>query len=424
MKTFKLYTLGCKVNQYESQEIREQLLRLGFAQSNNGKKADLYLINTCTVTGKADSDSLRFIRRAVRENPDARIIVTGCLTELDAKRIKELSGKKLIIRNKDKAHILKFLKLPDELNGLNASGISDFSGHTRAFLKIQDGCNNFCSYCKVPLVRGRSRSRKPAEIIAEAGRLAESGFKEIVLTGICLGAYGKDLHPKSNLTQIIKKLIKIDSLKRIRLSSIEAGDVTSGLIKLMAGSGKICRHLHIPIQSGDDRILRSMRRSYTHAGYLKLIRKIKAKVPGIAITTDCLVGFPGEGKENFFNTVKLVKEILPLRVHIFPYSPRKGTKAFGNKETLPAKEMRERTALLRKVSQECAQKFQKLFSGKEAQVLIESRDKDNPGFWQGHTDNYLKVLVKSRLNLHNKMVKVKLRDLSIDNYFFAKYNEV
>jgi len=423
MKTFKIYTLGCKVNQYDSQEAREELIRLGFTQSNNGRRADLCLINTCTVTGKADADSLQAIRRAAKENPRAQIIVTGCLTKLDRDKIKAAVPRGSIVSDKAKIADL-ILPKHQGLKIINQKGIGGFSGRTRAFLKIQDGCDNFCAYCKVPLVRGRSRSRPPEEIISEAKRLAESGFKEIVLTGICLGAFGKDLRPKSNLTQIIKELIKIDALERIRLSSIEAGDVGSSLIKLMASAKKICRHLHIPIQSGDDKILRAMHRSYTHAGYLKLIKKIKAKVPGIAITTDCLVGFPGENKDNFLNTVKLVEEVLPLRAHIFPYSPRKGTKAFGNKEMLSAKEMKERAGLLRKVSLECAQKFQKLFIGEKMEVLIEFRDKLRPLFWQGHTDNYLKVLVRSKLDLHNRIVRVKLRDLSIDNYFFGQYNEI
>ncbi|MDD2752332.1 MAG: tRNA (N(6)-L-threonylcarbamoyladenosine(37)-C(2))-methylthiotransferase MtaB [Candidatus Omnitrophica bacterium] len=421
MKTFKLYTLGCKVNQYESQEIREKLLQANLCESNNGSKADFYFVNTCTVTSRADADSLQFIRRAARENPRAKIIVTGCLTELDAKKIKKALPGSLIISNKEKL-LETVVPKYQSARVPRHRGISGFSGHTRAFLKIQNGCDNFCAYCKVPLVRGRSRSRKAAEIISEAKRLVEGGFKEIVLTGICLGAYGRDLPTKGALTKIIKELIKINGLERIRLSSIEAGDVSRSLINLIGSSKKICRHLHIPIQSGDDLILRKMHRSYTHASYLALIKRIKAAIPGIAVTADCLVGFPGESKENFLNTVKLVREISPLRTHIFPYSPRPGTKAFRLKEGVGVKEMKERLGILRKVSAECAQKFQKQFIAKKMEVLIESRDKFHPGFWQGHTDNYLKVLVKSNCNLHNQIIKVRLSDLSIDNYFFAKYN--
>ena len=419
MKTVKFYTLGCKVNQYETQEIREKLKASGFKEINNGLKADIYLINTCTVTSRADTDSLSLVRKAAKENPRAKIIVTGCLTELDAKKIKAIPGNKLIIRNKDKASILKIL---NENNETNIIGISTFSGHTRAFLKIQDGCNNFCAYCKVPLVRGRSASRKNPLIIREAEQLVESGFKEIVLTGICLGVYGKDLKPKISLTGLIKELTKIKGLMRIRLSSIEAGDVSRALIQLMASSKKICRHLHIPIQSGDDQILRKMNRSYTHASYLALIKKIKAAIPGIAITTDCLVGFPGESKASFLNTVKLVQKILPLRTHIFPYSPREGTLAFGFKQELTSQETKQRTDLLRKISIECSRKFQQQFIGKKMDLLVESRDKAMPAYWQGHTDNYLKVLVKSGLDLHNQIIPIKLTDLSIDNQFFAEYN--
>ncbi len=423
MKTVKFYTLGCKVNQYETQEIREKFKASGFKEINNGLKADIYLINTCTVTSRADTDSLSLVRKAAKENPRAKIIVTGCLTELDARKIKAIPGNKMIIRNKDKKNILKLLNEINNSNEINAGGISGFSGHTRAFLKIQDGCNNFCAYCKVPLVRGRSSSRKKFEIIREAKQLVESGFKEIVLTGICLGAYGMDLKPKNSLAGLIKELSKIKGLMRIRLSSIEAGDVSRELIQLMASSKKICRHLHIPIQSGDDQILRKMNRSHTHTSYLELIKKIKAAIPGIAITTDCLVGFPGESKENFLNTLKLVQKILPLRTHIFPYSPREGTLAFGFKQELTSQETKQRTDFLRKISAECSRKFQKQFIGKKMDLLVESRDKAMPDYWQGHTDNYLKVLVKANLDLHNQIIPIKLTDLSIDNYFFAEYNK-
>ncbi|MDD5431363.1 MAG: MiaB/RimO family radical SAM methylthiotransferase [Candidatus Omnitrophica bacterium] len=394
MKTIKLYTLGCKVNQYDTQSIRERFLSRGFKELKEGLPADYCLINTCTVTSIADRKSKERILRCIRENPKAKLIVTGCLVENNPHALAKIKGIRLIV-------------------GKNffSEGISDFARHTRAFLKIQDGCNNFCSYCKVPLVRGASRSRKLDGIVREAQALAEKGFKEIVLTGICLGAYGKDLRPKLNLVQVIEALEKIEGIIRIRLSSIEATDVTDELIKKMAESKKLCRHLHIPMQSGDDGILKKMNRKYIHRDYVKLIKKIKTAVPQIGITTDILVGFPGESKTAFENSIKLIKEVTPLRTHVFPYSSREGTRAVCLENKLNRKELEERLKEIREVARVCAERFRKSFIGKRMKVLIEARAKDNPEYWEGYSDNYLKVVVKSKLNLKNKLVKAKIGKL-------------
>ncbi|MDD5568361.1 MAG: MiaB/RimO family radical SAM methylthiotransferase, partial [Candidatus Omnitrophica bacterium] len=316
MPTVKFHTLGCKVNQYDTQSIRERFLGRGFKEARGSRKPDFYLINTCTVTAAADQKSRGIIRRCINENPKAKVIVTGCMVKNDSSELSGIKGVELIISK-----------------SFFSDGISDFSSHTRAFLKIQDGCDNFCSYCKVPLVRGRSRSRLLEDIVEEAGILVKKGFKEIVLTGICLGSYGKDLSMETskglNLVAVIEELEKIEGLLRIRLSSIEAGDVTDALIDKLAESNKLCRHLHIPIQSGDDQILRKMRRKYSRKFYINLIKKIKARIPQVAITTDCLVGFPGESEKHFKNTLDLVNRIVPLRVHIFPYSAIKGTSVYS-----------------------------------------------------------------------------------------------
>ena len=418
MKTVKFYTLGCKVNQYDTQEIRERFIACGFKEINNGAKADLYVINTCTVTHRADSDSLGFIRKAKRENPKARIIVTGCLAELDESRIKTASPGVIIVKKKG-------LSTPGRLHsfarGLSLNkatvprqGISYFSGHTRAFLKIQDGCDNFCSYCKVPLVRGVSKSKPLSQIKQEAQRLAENSFKEIVLCGICLGAYGRDLKPERNLVDAISALEGIDGILRIRLSSIEAADVSDELIQKLAKSGKLCRHLHIPIQSGDDEILKKMNRRYTRSDYINLIRKIKRAVPAIAITTDVLVGFPGESEDNFRNTLDLVKEIKPLKAHIFPYSKREATAAArDSKFEVDAAVIKERISRLKKIADKCACIYKKRFLLKNLDVLIESPSKENPGFWEGYTDNYLKVCMKpeGQLALKNRLIPLKIRKI-------------
>jgi len=418
-QTIKFFTLGCKVNQYETQAMREQFIRRGFKEIANGKPSDVYLINTCTVTHRADAESLRLIYKAKRENPQASIIVTGCLTELDSDKIAKFNGVARIVKNQDKYRIIELLEGNNKLKERNEAGISSFWGHTRAFLKIQDGCDNFCSYCKVPLVRGKSRSRPKELIIEEAKRLVNNGFKEIVLCGICLGTYGKDLNPKINLADIIGELEKIEGLLRIRLSSIEAGDVSDGLINRIAQNKKLCRHLHIPIQSGDDEILKKMNRKYSPEDYSNLIRKIKSRIPGIAITTDALVGFPGESDSHFQNTVKLIKEIQPLEVHIFPYSPREGTQAKAKYEQdLDPKIIKERFLYLKKIAEACSLRYKKQFLNKGMKVLVEGRSKYKAGFWEGHTDNYLKVLLKSDHNLKNEFITVKLKKL-VQDYVLA-----
>lgn len=418
-RTIKFYTLGCKVNQYDTQSIREQFISLGFKELASDERADVYVVNTCTVTHKADSESLRHMRKAKKENPHARIIVTGCLAELDAERIKEEGIVDLTVRNKDKGRIAKlFYSISEKDKGIEQDsknsyiGISDFKGHTRAFLKIQDGCNNFCSYCKVPLVRGASKSKPLDNVIKEAEKLAVAGFKEIVLTGICLGAYGEDLKEKKGILRVIDALEDIGGLLRIRLSSIEAGDVTDGLIKKIADSKKLCPHLHLPIQSGDDTILKKMRRNYTSLVYLNLIKKIKNRIPGIAITTDCLVGFPGETDENFKNTVDLIRKIVPLRVHIFPYSKREGTYAANlGAADVPSAIIKERVRRLKEAAVRCSTEYRKKFINKVMGVLIEGESKAAPGFLEGHTDNYIRVILKSGLNLKNKLIPVKLKKL-------------
>ncbi|TAM37954.1 MiaB/RimO family radical SAM methylthiotransferase [bacterium] len=291
-------------------------------------------------------------------------------------------------------------------------GISGFSGHTRAFLKIQDGCANFCTYCKVALVRGRETSKKLKQVLKEAKALAERGYKEIVLTGICLGAYGRDLSSRQELVDVVDTLEEIEGLERIRLSSIEAGDVSSKLISRMRQNKKLCRHLHIPIQSGDDRILKRMNRKYTAKNYRDLIAGIKRDVPGVSITTDCLIGFPGETEENFENTVNLVKKIMPLNTHIFPYSSRPGTSSAEFKGSLDPKLIRRRCIHLERVAKESKGKFMKRFTGTTALVLIEGASNDDAGLLEGLTDNYLKVKLPFKPGLKNKIVRVKLKSIA------------
>lgn len=424
MHTVKFHTLGCKVNQYETQEIREKFLGQGFKEVDNGKKAAIFVINTCSVTHRADCDSLHLLLRAKRENPRAKIIVTGCLTELDRDKIRKIDQDCLIVQNKGKDNILTFLNQrtsepaprlrSGQANQRTADGISYFAGHTRAFLKIQDGCNNACSYCKVPLVRGGSRSKPLNDIIKEAGRLAENGFKEIVLCGICLGSYGRDLSPQQDIVKVIEALEKINGLLRIRLSSIEPQDVTEELIERIRGCAKLCRHLHIPLQSGDDAILKKMNRKYTSAEYLRLIQRIKKRVGGIAITTDIMAGFPGENEGNFNNSKELIKKIVPLKAHLFAYSRRQGTAAAGLNGELSPQALKKRLLEFKAVAEACSLSYRKRFLGRKTDVLIEGRAKKNPAFWKGYTGNYIKVLIRSQSDLASRIVVVNLKKIAKD----------
>jgi len=415
MKKVKFFTLGCKVNQYDTQSIREDFFCSGYKESLHNEAADVYVVNTCTVTGAADRDSLYYIRRSYRENPHARIIVTGCLAQLDQDRIKSEPGVVFIVKNKDKKNIVSLLSGGSQKKNAQSLGnISSFNGHTRTFLKIQDGCNNFCSYCKVPLVRGRSRSKKIENIVIEANTLVKNGFKEIVLSGICLGSYGRDLKGTVDLVAVIDELEKIDGLHRIRLSSIESIDVTGGLISRLSSSGKLCPHLHIPLQSGDDKILKLMNRKYTAGGFLSLIKKIRREIPKIALTTDILVGFPGESRLNFLNTVRLIKKIKPLKVHIFPFSARNGTAACLMDYELTQDDIKERIEFLREVAQVCSISYISKFIHKKVDVLVEGQVKGKPDLWEGHTDNYIKVNFYSKVNLSGRIVRLVSSKISDD----------
>jgi len=396
------------VNQYESQEIRERLLEAGMREAAPGRKADLYIVNTCTVTRKADKDSLYAIRRSHREDPGASIVATGCMAEFGAGILRKEPGVRMVIKNRDKAKISARI-IKDFLP--SGKGISFFEGRTRAFLKVQDGCNNFCSYCIVPHVRGSSRSKPVLQILEESRRLIANGYREIVLTGICLGAYGRDLKRGMSLAGVIERMQELPGLKRIRISSIEAKDVDDGLIRCLRWPGKLCRHMHIPIQSGDDDILAAMDRRYTRRDYLDLIARLKKACPDIAITTDVLVGFPGEEERNFLNTLDLVRRIEPLRTHIFPYSPRPNTKAYALRKAVALDIVRDRLKRMSEAADDCARNYQQKRLSSVMDVLMETPSKDHPGEWEGYTDTYMKVVFRSRKRLSNNIISLRLKKL-------------
>ena len=426
MKTFEVKTLGCKVNQYESQALRERMLELGFRENKDSPGADVYIVNTCAVTRRADTLSQEEIRKLSRSHPRARVFVTGCSAENDPEKLKRFKGVAGVLGNQEKDRLADFILTQKDrfscgerpvvspstslrIDGERSRTISAFHKHTRAFLKVQDGCDNGCSYCVIPRLRGSSRSRILAEIIEEARDLAKNGYKEIVLCGICLGAYGKDFGLKDGLVKVIETLEEIDGISRIRLSSIEALDISDCLIEKMASSGKLMPHLHIPFQSGDDTLLKLMNRKASTKECRGLILKLRRLMPDIGLTTDIMVGFPGEEEENFKNTLNFLREIRPAKIHIFPFSPRKNTAAWRFPATLRPEIIKDRIKQTRELAQELARDFCRQYIGRDLDVLVESPGAfANDGLFPGHSGNYIKVfLPKSPEISVNTIVSVR-----------------
>ncbi|HHX01478.1 MAG TPA: tRNA (N(6)-L-threonylcarbamoyladenosine(37)-C(2))-methylthiotransferase MtaB [Firmicutes bacterium] len=402
-KRVALHTLGCKVNQYDSEAITAQFRARGYEVVDfNQTGADVYIINTCTVTNISDHKSRQMIRRAHRNNPEAKIVVVGCLAQTNPDQVKSLPGVNLIIGTDQRSRIVELV----EQIALHEQGIVvgdilqvrkfeelnaiAFEGRTRAYLKIQDGCNQYCSYCKVPYARGPSRSRPVASVLEQVADIVKQGYREIVLTGVHLGGYGHDLKPASSLSDIVEQVAAVPGLERLRISSVDPNEIDTRLIALVADNPTVCRHLHIPLQSGSDQILKRMRRRYQTADFRRIVESVRARVPEIAITTDVIVGFPGETPELFDQTYAFLQEMAPSKIHVFQYSPREGTLAASFSDQVPKQEKERRSQALIALSDQMGEAFQRQFVHQVVQVLIE-RELD--GKLVGHTDNYLQVAV-------------------------------
>ena len=396
--TFAITTLGCKVNQYETQAMREKLLRSGFLETENPRRADIYIVNSCTVTEKADKETRNLIRRFRRANPSGEIVVAGCYAESppDRKTLESIAGDVHLMRNSEKARITE------------GAGITGFGDRNRAFIKAQDGCDHRCSYCKVRLVRGRSRSRSIGAVEKEAEALLGGGFKEIVLTGICLGAWGRDFKKKKGLLELVKRITAIKGKFRIRLSSIEPIYVTDSLIYELEKNKKLCKHLHIPLQSGDDKILKLMKRPYSRKTFLQIVETLRRHIPDIAITTDVLVGFPGEDNRSFRKTLELIKRIKPSRMHIFSYSKREGTAA-SRLECAPIKAVvKKRTKILAGLARKFSQEFAARFIGRSRSVVIENDRESSRSLLRGYTDNYIRIFAEGSDSLKNQLISATI----------------
>lgn len=406
-----IYTLGCKVNAYESEYVINLLKKNNYQVCDFEDICDVYIINTCTVTNTSDIKSKKIIRQAKRRNPDALVIAMGCFVQANPNLV--IDDVDILIGNKDKSKIIDFIenyfkdkkKVNDVYNDLGTTFedmyIDTFAPRTRAFVKIQDGCENFCSYCIIPYVRGKCRSKDFDTVISEVNDLVNNGFKEIVLTGIHTGNYGRDIN--TNLCELLKELVKIKDLKRIRISSIEITELNDEILDVIKNNDVIVNHLHIPIQAASDKVLKVMNRKYDLKYFTDKIERIKTLKDDISITTDIIVGHPYEDDESFNSGIEVLKKIGFSKLHVFPYSKRDGTKA-SLMEQVDDKVKKERARTLLLLSREFEINYMSKFIGREVEVLVEVVKDD---YSIGHTTNYLQVKINKELE-HNTFVKVKI----------------
>lgn len=429
MPTVAFYTLGCKVNFYDTEAIWQLFKNEGYEQVDfETTTADVYLINTCTVTNTGDKKSRQIIRRAIRRNPDAIIAVTGCYAQTSPAEIMAIEGVDLVIGTQDRDKIMTFVKqIQDDRKPVNAVrnimktrsfeelDVPDFAERTRAFLKIQEGCNNFCTFCIIPWSRGLSRSREPQSVLEQAKALVAAGYKEIVLTGIHTGGYGDDME-NYNLTSLLWDLDKVEGLERIRISSIEASQIDDAMIEVLNRSSKMCRHLHIPLQAGENSVLKRMRRKYTTEQFAAKIKRLHEAMPGVAITTDVIVGFPGETDEMFEEGYRFMEELKFAEMHVFPYSKRTGTPAARMDDQVDEEVKNERVHKLIDLSEKMQLEYAQQYVGTVLDVIPEREYKGAPGegLVMGYTDNYLQVIFDGSEDMIGQLCRVKITEAGVN----------
>jgi len=418
MKKAASYALGCKVNQVESEAIAEAFAERGYEIVDINDKADVYVINTCSVTNLGDKKSRQLIRRVKRTNPDAIVVAVGCYAQTAPEDIKKIEGINIILGTKGRNEIVDYVENYNAEQGIDCHvgeimkerafepiSVNKLAGRTRAYLKIQDGCSQFCAYCIIPYARGPIRSRDEEEVLSEVRILAENGFKEVVLTGIHVASYGKDLKT-TNLLQVMKKVHEIDGIERIRLSSIEPNIVTEEFASEMAALPKACHHFHLSLQSGCNKTLKEMNRKYTAEKYTEAVEILRKHMPDVAITTDIIVGFPGETDEDFEECYAFAEKTGFAKIHVFPYSPKRGTPAAARKDQVSPQKKDERSEKLMALSDKMAEDFISRYVGKTMSVLFEQCHDD--GTFEGHTSNYINVTVKSEKALKNVIADVTI----------------
>lgn len=425
----KFITLGCKVNQYETNAMAQKFIEKGYKLVENNEKSDIYIINTCTVTNMSDRKSRQMLRKVKEQNKNAIVVAVGCYAQVAKDELEKISEIDIVLGNNEKAEIIKYveefiknnIKQKDIEDIMNTKEFVDFGDitfteKTRAVIKIQDGCDRFCSYCIIPYARGRVRSRKPESIISEISKIAEKGIKEVVITGIHIASYGKDFKENYKLIDLLEEINKIQGIQRIRLGSIEPLLITEEFIKRLKKLEKICHHFHLSLQSGCDETLKRMNRRYTTEQFMTIVKLLRDTYYDVNLTTDIIVGFPGETEEEFNKTYKFLKQVKFYKMHIFKYSPRKGTKAsvMENQISGDVKEIRSKKLI--ELSNKNQLEYNNQYLGKEVEVLFEE---EKNGVYEGHTQNYIMVYCKSKEKLDNKIKDVKCK-IANDDHILAE----
>lgn len=432
MPRVALTTLGCKVNQFETETMEGLFRQKGYQVVLFDEQADVYVINTCSVTHLGEKKSRQLIRRALRSNPEAIIAVTGCYSQIASEQVAKIEGVRVVIGTRQRHQIVRLVEeaakqkqmvqsLTDIMQAKEFEDIPllELPRRTRAFLKIQEGCTNFCTYCIIPYTRGPLRSRKLDGVCAEAKKLIEAGFQEIVLTGIHLGAYGRDLSEDIELADAVEKILSLDGLKRLRLGSLESVEVSPKLRRLFVEDQRLCPHLHLPLQAGADKILQAMHRHYTTRQYKEMMDKLLAEIPDLAISTDIIVGFPGETEADFVSSLSFVETIPFARIHVFPYSRREGTPAALYAGQVDERVKKQRTHAMQALADRKSDAFRQSFIGNEMKVLWEA---EHNGIINGLTGNYLKVFAKAEeMQQPGRSAKVRLERIYEDGLWASAF---
>ena len=412
MKTVAFCTLGCKVNQYETNAMMQKMIDAGYEVVDFETKADIYIINTCTVTNMADKKSRQMLRRVKEINPEAILVAVGCYAQVAKEKLEQIPEIDLILGINEKNDIVKYVEqaskntyVSDVLHQTEFLDFGDvtYTEKTRAVIKVQDGCNQFCSYCIIPYARGRIRSRKPESVIKEITDVAKEGIKEVVITGIHIASYGKDFNTEYRLIDLLEEIQKVNGIQRIRLGSLEPTLITEEFVTRLKKLSKICDHFHLSLQSGCDETLKRMNRKYTTDQFRHVVELLRNAYPEVHLTTDVIVGFPGETEEEFNKTYEFLKEIKFYKMHVFKYSPRSGTVAAKMPNQIDGNIKEERSNKLIELSDENEKEYNQKYIGKEVEVLLEEREGE---YLKGHTTNYMVVKMKTNENLENTIQKV------------------